>query len=607
MKKISRNSLCPCGSGKKYKLCCAHKNLISAANPHSIETGGATITTKLNLAIKHHQGGRITEAEILYQQILEEEPGHADALNLSGLIAHQQGNNDIAIHLITKAINAKPSDQHYYYNLGVVLQAQDRIKEAITCYRQALAIQPDYIEVYPNLGAALQTHGQPDEAIVCYLQALSIRPNDAKSYSNLGLALQAKDRLEEAITCFKQALSIQPDYAEAYSNLGVALQAQGRLDETVACFRQALLIKPNYAKAYYDLGTVLPDQGWPDDAITCYRHALLIQPDYAQARFNLALILLKLEQFDEGWICYEARFDKNKPNRSTEIPDLPCPRWLGENLHDKSIIVWPEQGMGDEIQSVRFIPLLKKLGATKVTLVCKSPLKALFQSLSDADLVIAESEAAQLAGHDFWIFQMSLPMHFKTNLETIPDRLPYLAADETKQKYWSEQLPADRLKVGLVWKGSEIHQNDAKRSLPGLATLAPLWSVPGISFISLQKGQGEDEASHPPAGQPLIHLGSQIKDFSDSAAIVSQLDLVICVDTAMAHLTGALGKPCWVLLPSVGTDWRWLKDREDSPWYPGSIRLFRQMNRTDWNETVAQMVDALVKFRHASSPFTHTN
>lgn len=561
MKKISRNDPCLCGSGKKYKHCCERKDIVQAPNSHSREV---SILIELQIAMAHHQDGRLAEAEAIYQQILRVETNHADALHLLGLIAHQRGNIEIAVDLIKKAINANPTEQRYHYNLGVTLQAQGHLNDAVICYRQALFIKPDNIEVYPNMGAALHAQGRLDEAVACYRQALLIKPDYADAYNNLGLALKDQARLDEAVTCFRQALMIKPDYVEAYCNLGITLHAQGRLD----------------------------------DAISCYRQAILFKPDYADARFNLAFALLRLGSFDEGWILYEARFEKNKTNRNTEIPGLSFPRWLGEDLREKSIVIWMEQGMGDEIQSVRYIPLLKTLGAAKVTLVCKAPLKSLFHSLSGADAVIAESEADQLGDNDFWTFQMSLPLHFKTTLETIPNTLPYLNADEIKLKYWSKQLPVDGLRIGLVWRGSEVHKNDANRSLPGLATLAPLWSVPGITFISLQKGQGEDEASNPPTGQPLIHLGSGIQDFSDTAAIVSQLDLVICVDTAIAHLAGALGKPCWVLLPGVGTDWRWLEEREDSPWYPGAMRLFRQKEIANWVEVVTRVTNALTKFRH---------
>ena len=558
-KKPGRNSLCHCGSNKKYKHCCERKELSSPVRTHTSEI---SISRQLELAIEHHQHGRGTQAGDIYRQILAVDPEHADALHLSGLIAYQLGNNGSAVALIAQAIRIRPAEASYHYNLGVLLQAETQLDGAAACYRQALAIKPDYLDVFPNLGAVLHQQGRLDEAIVCYRQALAIEPDYAVAYCNMGFTLQAQGKLEEAIACYRQALRIAPDYAEAYCNLGVAL-SESRLEESIAYYRQALAINP----------------------------------DYADARFNLALALLRLGNFEEGWQQYEARFDLSKSVRTTIKPELSYPQWAGEDLCDKSIVVWPEQGMGDEIQSVRYISLLKALGAARITLVCKAPLQALFGSVQGADAVLAESAAAQLESHDYWIFQMSLPLHFKTGLASVPAMLPYLAAEPLKIERWSERLPSSGLKVGLVWKGSVTHKNNVNRSLPGLSVLAPLWSVPNVTFVSLQKGQGEDEAANPPPAQPLIDLGSKMEDFSDTAAVMSQLDLIICVDTAAAHLAGALGKPCWILLPHLGSDWRWLERRTDSPWYPGVTRLFRQSDSDGWNSTVVRLTAALQEFK----------
>lgn len=558
-KKSGRNSLCHCGSNKKYKLCCESKELSSAVPVHAPEM---LISRQLALAIEHHQHARWTQAGDMYRQILAVDPEHADALHLSGLIAYQLGNNGSAVALIAQAIRIRPAEASYHYNLGVLLQAETQLDGAAACYRQALAIKPDYLDVFPNLGAILHEQG----------------------------------RLVEAIACYRQALAIKPDYAVAYCNMGFTLQAQGKIGEAIACYRQALAIKPDYAEAYCNLGVALSENR-PDEAIVHYRQALAINPDYADARFNLALALLRLGHFEEGWEHYEARFDRRKSVRTTIKPELSYPQWAGEDLCDKSIVVWPEQGMGDEIQSVRYIPLLKALGAAKITLVCKAPLQALFGSVQGADAVIAEAAAAQLESHDYWTFPMSLPLHFNTNLATVPAMLPYLAAEPLKIERWSGRLSASGLKVGLVWKGSVTHKNNVNRSLPGLSVLAPLWSVPNVTFVSLQKGQGEDEAANPPVGQSLIDLGSTIEDFSDTAAVMSQLDLIICVDTAAAHLAGALGKPCWILLPHIGSDWRWLEERPDSPWYPGVMRLFRHSDGDGWDSTVARLTAALQEFQ----------
>ena len=269
-----------------------------------------------------------------------------------------------------------------------------------------------------------------------------------------------------------------------------------------------------------------------------------------------------------------------------------------------------------EITFWRYLSLLKEQGAAQITLLCKAPLTTLMETLEGVDTVIALGEAdTVVTAHDYWIYPLSIPLHCQTTLTTIPARLPYLQALPDRVTRWSARLPhqgfrvglvwkGNRLhtngclphqgfRVGLVWKGNRLHTNDNKRSLSGLVTLAPLWSVPGVRFVSLQKGQGEDEARNPPAEQPLIDLGAEIDDFADTAAIVEQLDLVICVDTAVAHLAGALAKPCWVLLPAEKGDWRWLKDRNDSPWYPGVMRLFRQTRDEDWTSVVLDIKSAL--------------
>ncbi len=557
-KNPGRNDPCLCGSQKKFKRCCENKASGSTARAQTQEI---SISQQLELAMEHHRQGRWTQAWDQYRQILAVMPDHGDALHLSGLIAYQQGNNGSAVALMAAAIRVKPAEASYHYNLGVLLQAEAQYDGAAACYRQALALKPDYLEVFPNLGAILHKQG----------------------------------RLAEAIACYRQALALKPDYAAVYCNMGLSLQAQGDAGAAMDCYRRALTILPDYAEACCNLGVALSETR-PYESIAHYRQALAIKPEYADARFNLALTLLRLGHFDEGWMHYEARYDRGKSEPTTIRPGLSCPQWSGEKLLGKSIAVWPEQGMGDEIQCVRYIPLLQALGAARITLICKAPLQALFGSVQGVDEVIAESAVPQLEPHDYWVFQMSLPLHFKTQLDSIPARLPYLAAEPAKIERWSECLPGNGLKVGLIWKGSITHKNDLRRSLPGLSLLAPLWSVTGVSFVSLQKGQGEEEAANPPAAQPLIDLGSKIEDFSDTAAIISQLDLVICVDTAAAHLAGALGKPCWLLLPHIGSDWRWLQGRADSPWYPHVMRLFRQTDNDGWNSTVIRLAEALYEF-----------
>jgi tetratricopeptide (TPR) repeat protein len=441
-------------------------------------------------------------------------------------------------------------------------------------------------------GHALEAQGQLDDAMQRYLEAIRLAPNPARGHLNRGNILLLKGDLHGALDAFRTALEQKPDYAGAYYNMGNALLGNGQFDEAAENYRHALEIQPDYAEVHCVLGIALKELGQLENAIASFRRALEINPDLVEAHLNLGSLLLAQGRYTEAWPEYEARYDPNYSGRQSIPPNLPFPRWQGEPLTGKSIVVWPEQGFGDEIQFARYIPMLKNRGVSRLTLVCKPPLKALLETLEGVDAVVSRSEVALLPLHDYWTFSMSLPLHFATTVETIPSALPYLSAPPERLDKWRGRLPASELKVGLVWKGSASHKNDANRSLHGLPTLAPLWSVPGVTFISLQKGPGEDEGATPPAGQPILHLGSDIQDFADSAAIVAQLDLVICIDTAIAHLAGALNIPCWVLLPAIGVDWRWLYERTDSPWYPG-MRLFRQTMPGEWSATIDNMAQAL--------------
>ncbi|MDR3581228.1 MAG: tetratricopeptide repeat-containing glycosyltransferase family protein [Oryzomonas sp.] len=548
-----------------------------------------------NLGVLLHILERFAEAEACYLQALSLHPIYAEAHNNLGNLYQQLERFAEAEACYQRALYIRQEYAEVNYNLGVLLQRQERLAEAETCYRHALSIRPGYAEAHNNLGNLLQELKFFAEAEASYQHALALRPVYAEAHYNLGNLFQELKRFTEAEACYQRTLSLRPDYAKAHNNLGIMLQALKRFSEAEACYKRALSLCSDHAEVHNNLGVLLKDLKRFAEAEVCFQRALLIRPDYVDAKWNLSLLLLFLGKFKEGWPLFESRYDLNLEQSSYTTPPVHCRHWSGEDLEGKSIIIWPEQGFGDEIQFIRYLPLLKALGTTQITLVCKGALKPLFlNSAAGYAQVLAKTEAGQLAHHDFWTRPLSLPLYFKTTLETIPAELPYLAPDANRARLWMEKLPRKGFKVGLAWKGDAGHKNDANRSLSGLASLAPLWSATGVTFISLQKGRGEKEASTPIPGQPILHLGSDIVDFSDTAAIVSQLDLVICVDTAIAHLAGALGKSCWVLLPFVGTDWRWLDNREDSPWYPRVIRLFRQTEINNWDEVVERVRSALI-------------
>lgn len=322
-------------------------------------------------------------------------------------------------------------------------------------------------------------------------------------------------------------------------------------------------------------------------AETCLRRALELFPGYSSARFKLAYLLLRQGRYPEGWAALESR----PPNLAFKQL-LPAPRWEGEDLAGKSLLVGQEGGHGDMIMFSRYLPLLRDLGAARLGLICLPGLKRLFSTLEGVDTVIAMGEPIPGPGWDHWILPASLPLRFGTTADTIPAPIPYLRPDAARSEAWAGRLPP-RPRVGLVWKGNPDFMNDLDRSLPHLHALAPLAAVPGVRFVSLQKGPGQDEAAAPPAGMDLFDAAPDLHDFADTAALVAQLDLVIAIDTAVAHLAGALGRPCWVLLPHYRTDWRWFETGEASPWYPGSMRLFRQGPDRDWAPVLARVAAEL--------------
>lgn len=422
-------------------------------------------------------------------------------------------------------------------------------------------------------------------AQACFRAALGLRPAFLEALVNLAWALEKDGLTEEAETCYRRALELDPASLGAHRNLGVLLVRQKRFQEAEAIYRRALGRHPGSASLWTNLGVLLADQKCTERAEACFRKALEIDPEFPGAHYNLGYLFLCRGQFAEGWRGRQAR------SWSACAEGFTFPRWQGEDLKGKSLLIAAEAGHGDMIQFCRYAPLLKARGAARIGVVCHAPLARLFRTLDGVDQVIGLDHPLPATGWDFWTLPLSLPFHCGTLLESIPAAIPYLRPELDLLASWGERLPREGFRVGLVWKGSPGFESDGDRSLAKLSQLAPLGAVRGASFISLQKGAGEAEAEHPPAGLPVLNLGCLIEDFADSAAIIANLDLVISVDTAVVHLAGALGKPCWVMLPDYRTDWRWLIGRADSPWYP-TMRLFRQADG-DWAAVIRQVTAEL--------------
>jgi tetratricopeptide (TPR) repeat protein len=575
------------------------------------------IETRMEEALQHHRAGEFVRAGEIYAAILDAEPDQPDALHLSGVIAYQSGRQDAAIDLITRAIAIDPGQPSFYVNLGNALMEQDRLDEAIECYDKAVQIAPDSAEACYNMGNALRDRGNLEEAIGwyqkaldlapelheahnnlgaiwmarehfraavgCYRKVLEMRPDDADAYTHLGIACKGEGKWHDAAMCYQKAIRLKPDAPEPYYNLGNLLHEQGRLEEAVALFQEAVALKPDYIDAFDNLGKTWRDLGMLDEAMSCYERSYRLDPDNTETRFDMATLHLLQGDFAQGWAGYESRFARESwksvyPFRFNIL------RWKGEDFCGKRLFVHSEQGLGDSLQFVRYLPMVKELGG-EVVLETVNPLMNLFKNLKGIDrLVEGPADTHRTMECDLYVPLLSLPGIFETRLETIPSKTPYLFADPRKVRHWGKRLSDKRaLRVGLVWAGKA---SDRRRSCP-LGEMAPLFKVPGLVFVGLQKGGPAKEVLDLPRDMAFDNVGEMFEDLSDTAAAMEHLDLIISIDTSVAHLAGAMGKPVWVLLLR-SPDWRWLMDRRDSPWYP-TMRLFRQSRPGRWDEAIREM------------------
>jgi len=494
--------------------------------------------------------GRVMEAEAVCRQILQAQPNIPGAEHLLGVIAHQSG----------------------------------KLGEAIEHVQRATRLAPQVALFHANLGEMLRQAGRPRLAVASARLATEIEPNMAIAWSNLGVALFELKDYEQAAAAQRKAIAAEPKLAEGHCNLGNALQATRRRDEAIVSYRRAIELKPDFADAWANLGTTLHHNGQFEEAMAALRRAIALAPLHANAHSGLGILLLMRGEFGEGWEEYEWRL-RSTERTGPRFPEIP---WQGESLAGRHIYVQAEQGLGDTLHFARYIPLLAAR-AGKVTLRVHQQLVALLrESLPGIEIL---GDRGAVAPYQCDAVLLSLPRTFRTRFETIPAEVPYLRVPPAAAQRWRGKLAALKgLKIGIVWAGNPDHVNDNRRSLD-LKALAPLFDVKGTSFVSLQYGPRSADLKKLKRKPPIQDLGAQLEDFADSAAAVDALDLVIVVDTSVAHLAGALGKPVWVLLPWV-TDWRWLLNREDNPWYP-TMRLFRQMRGEDMAEVIARVAGEL--------------
>jgi tetratricopeptide (TPR) repeat protein len=558
-------------------------------------TGTRGATAKIarravDLGSAYARRGRFDDAAAHYRRALALDPLFADAHNNLGNIRMAQGDLAAAVACYERCLAIDPNTVLAHDNLGLALLRQGKLDEAAASHRRALALDPRGAVSHYNLGNVLLGQKEIEAALLCYQNAVALRPDYAAAHLNLGNALRLTGDLAAASASYRRAATIQPNFALAHHNLGNTYLEQDRLEEAVACLCRALALRPDYAEAHISLGNALHGQGRFSDALACFRRACSIQPNDASAHVNAACMLLLAGEFSAGWAEYEWR----RQGEVVALRGQAIPAWRGQRLRGETILLHCEQGLGDSIQFIRYARAVKDQGA-QVVLYCPPALERLFEGVAGIDHICPHGR--DLPACDYHVPLLSLPFLFDTLLETIPCDIPYIEARADSSARWAERLRLCRgLKVGLVWAGNpridqpNAHQIDRRRSMR-LRDFAPLADLPDIQFVSLQKGVSADQATQPPPGLALTDFMSEVTDFADTAGLVANLDLVIGVDTSIIHLAGAMGKPVWMLSRFDGC-WRWLLERQDSPWYQ-TLRLFRQPAIGDWQSVVANVTGAL--------------
>jgi tetratricopeptide (TPR) repeat protein len=544
------------------------------------------LKSNFSLGWIHQQQGKFSQAIEYYHYIITIYPENIETLNNLGNIYQAQGNSEQAIAIYQKIVELQPHHPYGYYNLGVVYEGQNKFAEALELYQRAIAIDPRFIYAHYNLGNLYQKQSQLAKAIESYQKVVQIQPNYKNVYLTLGFLSQQLNQFAEAINYYHELIKLEPNIYSAYYNLGIIYQQQEDFSSAINYYQKAIAIKHDYSPAYNNLGRVYEIQGNFNQALECYQKAIQFQPNHAGAHLNKGLILLLLGKWKEGFIEYEWRFDSHSQQCNPYKPKTTS--WDGSSIEDKSIVLWNEQGLGDALQFVRYAQQVKQRGA-KVTLSVQSSLVTLFTDCLADQFEVVERKIGNHSDYDFHASLMSLPGIFHTKIDNIPNDNPYIFAPKPLRPDCILP-PSDSYRIGIVWGGQIQNPDYQKKSCP-VQLFLDLLEIDGVSLYSLQVGEDADKIKPYLKSDRIHDLSSLIKDFVDTACVIEQLDLVITIDTSVAHLAGAMGKPVWVLLPFV-PDWRWLLERQDTPWYP-TMRLFRQPQREDWKSVFAQAKEKL--------------
>lgn len=543
---------------------------------------GFDLGQTLQQALALHQQGRLDEAEKLYTRVLKADRNQFDALHLSGMLNHQRGKAGEAFRLLSAALKVNPRSPEALSNFAMVLVSLKREAEALASVDKALQIAPGHPDALNNRGNVLMEMKRPQEAVAAFDALLAAQPRHLMARINRGNALAASGLPTKAIADYDEALKLAPGHPLALYNRGNALRELGREREAIESYDRALAAMPQHPGALRNRGLALAALNRHQDALASYAKIIALKPDDADAHFDASMSLLTLGDYARGFAEYEWRWKRAGMNAK---PRFRQPLWLGETpLGSKTILLHAEQGLGDTIQFARYATMLARDDA-KVLLEVQPELKELLSQVEGVAGVFARGET--LPAFDVQCPLMSLPLALKTTPQNMPPDVPYLRASEDRIAKWRPKLEALAApRVAIAWSGRATHINDRNRSLT-LAALEPLLALPNIRFVSIQREIRLPDAERLAADPRILHVGDALDDFSDTAAVLALADLTICVDTSVAHLAGALGRPVWALIP-FQPDWRWGLTGTRTPWYPG-VELWRQAEPGDWTNVINQM------------------
>jgi len=539
----------------------------------------------LNLGLQNHQAGMLDDAQTLYKKVLSLDPKNTEANHLLGVVAHHMGDLDGGIKLISKAVRSHPGHFVALNNLGNAQAQAGLSTDAEKSYRKALKFKPDYAMAHGNLGKVLMDTGRLDHAIKHLSRAIQLDAANPVHHINHGEACMTSGLVEEAEASFRKGLDLTPDDYSVHNELGILLQAEGRLDEAEACYKSAIEINETSVEAHVNMGILMEDSLRFEESKNNFQHAIELEPGNVDAHRNLGMLLLRQGDFENGFTEYAWRPSAHARDEESQFLGK---AWDGGGETGRRILIHAEQGLGDTIQFARYLPVLEGMGY-EIVFECQPSLVDLMASLPGDFQVIAKGDT--LPDFDIHAPLLSLPGLLKGTVATIPSGDTYLSAPADLIDQWKERLSGgERKKVGLVWRGRAEHNNDKNRSA-SLALFAQHLSDVEADFYCLQKDLTKDEQKMPDGFE---NIGKDFSDFTETAAALKNLDLVISVDTSVAHLAGALGVPTWLLLPTP-PDWRWLMDRDDTPWY-AAMRLFRKQGLEDWHGVLEKVAGELNNF-----------